>query len=146
MWVRTEEQYRWCSTLDRKLFTLCGEELWGLWWAPEELLPYILGKHLHLPLQGVAGARRHRFQLRSLCSAPWKLLSPDHKEASETPAIWTSSTLSFWFATQPCWHSPFLPTAAQHGLGPSPACCWLFCFLGAAAVPLPAMGQRAEPG
>lgn len=55
----------------------------------------------------------------------WKLLSPDHNKAAETRAN----------EPPPCFPFNLLPSHAERapsspGLGPSPACCWLFCFLG----------------
>lgn len=74
-------------------------------------------------------------------SPPWKPLPPDHK-AAETRANEPPPRFPFDLLPSHAERAPSSPA-----LGPSPACCWLFCFLGAAAVPLlPVTGQRAELG
>lgn len=78
-------------------------------------------------------------------SPHWKLLSPDHNKAAET---WANEP-------PPCFPFNLLPSHAERapsspGLGPSPACCWLFCFLGgccrAAAPSHGAAGRTGSAG
>lgn len=109
--------------------------------APEELLHCIAGQHFHHKLRmrrglgGTVCSSTHISLPPGSCSLQITMLPLKHGQYKPPQTL-------LWSATQPCQHNPLLLTTSLYSLSPTPACCWLFCFHGAAAVPpLPATGQ-----
>lgn len=88
---RTEGQDRWCRRLDKRLFTLCGEVLWGLWWPQKSFFPAFLdvtftyNLRVRSGLGGTVSSSTHISLPPGSCSLPITAWPPKHGQYNPPP-------------------------------------------------------------